>query len=65
MLGRLDVWNAIRVSLFLSVVVTAVSAVICRLAAYAFARLQFPGIFFSSLGPVSTNRVGLVRVRPL
>ena len=43
MLGRLDVWNAIRVSLFLSVVVTAVSAVICLPAAYAFARMQFPG----------------------
>ena len=43
MLGRVDVWNALRVSLTLSVIVTLVSAVICLPAAYAFARLQFPG----------------------
>lgn len=42
-LARADVWSALRTSLALSVVVTAVSAAICLPAAYAFARLEFPG----------------------
>lgn len=43
MLSRADVWSALRTSLALSAVVTALSAVICLPAAYAFARLDFPG----------------------
>ncbi len=42
-LARADVWLALRTSLALSVVVTAVSATICLPAAYAFARLDFAG----------------------
>jgi len=42
-LARADVWSALRTSLALSVVVTAVSAAICLPAAYAFARLDFAG----------------------
>ncbi|MCX5496731.1 ABC transporter permease subunit [Kaistia dalseonensis] len=43
MLGRADVWEAFRTSLLLSVIVTGLSAIICLPAAYAFARLEFPG----------------------
>ena len=40
-LARADVWNAMRLSL--AVAVTTLSALICLPAAYAFARLRFPG----------------------
>jgi len=49
-LGRGDVWQALRTSLALSTIVTALSAIICLPAAWAFARLDFPGrnVFFMS-----------------
>lgn len=49
-LSRNDVWQALFTSLSLSTTVTAISAAICLPAAYAFARLKFPGrdIFFMS-----------------
>lgn len=43
MLSRADVWAALRTSLALSIIVTILSAIICLPAAYAFARLEFPG----------------------
>ncbi len=42
-LNRSDVWNALWLSLTLSAVVTLASAIICLPAAYAFARMRFPG----------------------
>lgn len=42
-LSRNDVWVALSTSLRLSATVTLISAVICLPAAYAFARLRFPG----------------------
>ena len=42
-LGRADVWSGLRTSLILSFAVTALSALICLPAAYAFARMRFPG----------------------
>jgi len=42
-LARPDVWAALSMSVQLSLVVTALSAVICLPAAYAFARMDFPG----------------------
>lgn len=51
-LARYDVWEALGTSLKLSFVVTALSVVICLPAAFAFARLKFPGrniLFFSFL----------------
>lgn len=42
-LARADVWLALRMSIELSVAVTAVSGLICLPAAYAFARIDFPG----------------------
>ncbi len=51
-LNRSDVWNALWLSLTLSAVVTLASAIICLPAAYAFARMRFPGrdlLFFSFL----------------
>ncbi|AEM42865.1 ABC transporter permease [Ketogulonicigenium vulgare] len=49
-LARADVWEAIWLSVRLSLTVTFLSAVICLPAAYAFARMDFPGknIFFLS-----------------
>ncbi len=43
MLARPDVWAALRTSIALSLIVTLFSALICLPAAYAFARLEFPG----------------------
>lgn len=47
---REDVWDALTLSLRLTTVVTLVSALICLPAAYAFARMDFPGrnLFFLS-----------------
>lgn len=42
-LERPDVWAAFFTSVQLSSIVTALSAVICLPAAYAFARMEFPG----------------------
>jgi putative spermidine/putrescine transport system permease protein len=42
-LARPDVWAALSMSVQLSLVVTALSAIICLPAAYAFARMDFPG----------------------
>ncbi|WP_084639917.1 ABC transporter permease [Kaistia adipata] len=49
-LGRGDVHLAMTTSLSLAAIVTALSAVICLPASYAFARLDFPGrnLFFMS-----------------
>jgi putative spermidine/putrescine transport system permease protein len=42
-LARADVWVALRMSIELSIVVTLLSGLICLPAAYAFARIDFPG----------------------
>jgi putative spermidine/putrescine transport system permease protein len=42
-LARADVWTSLTMSIELSVVVTALSGLICLPAAYAFARIDFPG----------------------
>jgi putative spermidine/putrescine transport system permease protein len=42
-LARPDVWAALAMSVQLSLVVTVLSAIICLPAAYAFARMDFPG----------------------
>jgi putative spermidine/putrescine transport system permease protein len=49
-LGRNDVWSALTTSVVLATTVTAISTAICLPAAFAFARLEFPGrnIFFMS-----------------
>jgi putative spermidine/putrescine transport system permease protein len=49
-LARADVWEALMISIRLSATVTLLSAIICLPAAYAFARMKFPGrdIFFLS-----------------
>ncbi len=43
MLARADVWTALSTSIALSLTVTLLSAIICLPAAYAFARMEFPG----------------------
>jgi putative spermidine/putrescine transport system permease protein len=52
---RADIAKALPLSLFLSLVVTLLSAVICLPAAYAFARLEFPGSQFFLLSFLATN----------
>jgi putative spermidine/putrescine transport system permease protein len=42
-LARADVWASLSTSIELALVVTGLSALICLPAAYAFARLDFPG----------------------
>jgi len=62
-LGRADVWNSITMSLTLATVVTFLSALICLPAAYAFARLDFPGrniLFFSFLAGHAFPKFGLL-----
>lgn len=62
-LNRSDVWNALKLSLLLSAVVTFASAVICLPAAYAFARMRFPGrdlLFFSFLAGHAFPKFGLL-----
>lgn len=62
-LARADVWSAITMSLTLSTVVTLLSALICLPAAYAFARLEFPGrdlLFFSFLAGHAFPKFGLL-----
>ncbi|HEY8577439.1 MAG TPA: carbohydrate ABC transporter permease [Devosia sp.] len=62
-LARADVWSSISTSLTLSFTVTALSALICLPAAYAFARLDFPGrnlLFFSFLAGHAFPKFGLL-----
>jgi len=62
-LARADVWNSITMSLSLTTVVTLLSAIICLPAAYAFARLDFPGrnvLFFSFLFGQAFPKFGLL-----
>ena len=62
-LARADVWNALTTSLLLASVVTAISAVICLPAAYAFARMNFVGrdvLFFSFLAGQAFPKFGLL-----
>lgn len=62
-LNRSDVWNALKLSLLLSAVVTFASAVICLPAAYAFARMRFLGrdlLFFSFLAGHAFPKFGLL-----
>ena len=62
-LTRPDVWSALTLSLQLSTVVTLISAIICLPAAYAFARMNFPGrnvLFFSFLAGHAFPKFGLL-----
>ncbi|MBU1307641.1 MAG: ABC transporter permease subunit [Alphaproteobacteria bacterium] len=62
-LARADVWSSISMSLTLAVTVTVLSAVICLPAAYAFARMEFPGrsiLFFSFLAGHAFPKFGLL-----
>ncbi len=62
-LARPDVWQAITTSIELSVVVTAISAIICLPAAFAFARLEFPFrslLFFSFIAGQAFPKFGLL-----
>ena len=62
-LARPDVWGSLTVSFELAAVVTALSALICLPAAYAFARLDFPGrnvLFFSFLAGQAFPKFGLL-----
>jgi putative spermidine/putrescine transport system permease protein len=62
-LARADVWNSITTSITLACVVTALSAVICLPAAFAFARLEFPGrslLFFSFIAGQAFPKFGLL-----
>ena len=62
-LARADVWTAITTSISLAVVVTLISAIVCLPAAFAFARLQFPGrsiLFFSFLAGQAFPKFGLL-----
>lgn len=62
-LSRPDVWTAITTSISLSCVVTLISAAVCLPAAYAFARLDFPGrniLFFSFLAGQAFPKFGLL-----
>ena len=62
-LARPDVWDALFLSLRLTTTVTLLSAVICLPAAYAFARLRFPGrniLFLSFLASHAFPKFGLL-----
>ncbi|CAN7618378.1 ABC transporter permease subunit [Rhizobium rhizogenes] len=62
-LSRADVWDAVFLSLRLATTVTLLSAVICLPAAYAFARLRFPGrdvLFLSFLASHAFPKFGLL-----
>lgn len=62
-LARADVWSSISMSLTLATTVTFLSALICLPAAYAFARLDFPGrsiLFFSFLAGHAFPKFGLL-----
>ncbi|WP_417309062.1 ABC transporter permease [Devosia sp.] len=62
-LSRADVWSSLTMSLSLATVVTLLSALVCLPAAYAFARLDFPGrdvLFFSFLVGHAFPKFGLL-----
>lgn len=62
-LARTDVWNALFLSLRLTATVTLLSAIICLPAAYAFARMRFPGrnvLFLSFLASHAFPKFGLL-----
>lgn len=62
-LSREDVWLALSQSLRITATVTVISAAICFPAAYAFARLNFPGrnlLFLSFLAVQAFPRFGLI-----
>lgn len=62
-LSRSDVWDALFMSLRLTTVVTVLSAIICLPAAYAFARMKFPGrdiLFLSFLASHAFPKFGLL-----
>ncbi|QND18407.1 ABC transporter permease subunit (plasmid) [Rhizobium leguminosarum bv. trifolii] len=62
-LARGDVWDALFLSLRLTTTVTFLSAVICLPAAYAFARMRFPGrniLFLSFLASHAFPKFGLL-----
>ncbi|NKM53702.1 ABC transporter permease subunit [Rhizobium anhuiense] len=62
-LARRDVWDALFLSLRLTTTVTILSAVICLPAAYAFARMRFPGrniLFLSFLASHAFPKFGLL-----
>ncbi|NKJ94388.1 ABC transporter permease subunit [Rhizobium leguminosarum bv. viciae] len=62
-LARGDVWDALFLSLRLTTTVTILSAVICLPAAYAFARMRFPGrniLFLSFLASHAFPKFGLL-----
>jgi len=54
-LARADIKSALPLSIGLSIVVTALSAVICLPASYAFARMNFPGRLPLLLSFLATN----------
>ena len=55
LLARADVVQALTISLFISLLVTIVAALICLPAAYAFARLEFPGRKLFLLSFIAVN----------
>ncbi|MBY3052140.1 ABC transporter permease [Rhizobium laguerreae] len=62
-LARGDVWDALFLSLRLTTTVTILAAVICLPAAYAFARMRFPGrniLFLSFLASHAFPKFGLL-----
>lgn len=62
-LARADVWSSITMSVSLAFMVTLISAAICLPAAYAFARMEFPGrniLFFSFLAGQAFPKFGLL-----
>ena len=62
-LSRADVWDALTLSLRLTATVTVLSAIICLPAAYAFARMRFPGrniLFLSFLASHAFPKFGLL-----
>lgn len=62
-LGRSDVWEALFISLRLTATVTLASVIICLPAAYAFARMKFPGrdvLFLSFLASHAFPKFGLL-----
>lgn len=62
-LSRQDVWQALWLSLRITTTVTVISAAICFPAAYAFARLDFPGrnmLFLAFLSVQAFPKFGLI-----
>ena len=53
--ARADIIEGFIASVWISLIVTGLSAVICLPAAYAFARMQFPGRTFLLLSFLATN----------